>query len=178
MADRRTIARPYAKAAFGQAQAEGQLGSWSGMLNAAAVAVSDPRVKALIGSPRVTAPQLAALIAEVAGVAEGSGARRLLDALAENRRLGYLPEIAERFDELKDEAEGVVDVSITSAADMGPDEQHKLQQALEQRFSRKVRLHTQVDPGLIAGAVIRAGDLTIDGSYRSRLERLAYELSA
>jgi len=25
---------------------------------------------------------------------------------------------------------------------------------------------------------VRAGDLTIDGSYKSRLERLAYELTA
>ena len=178
MADRLTIARPYAKAAFAQAQSEGQLGAWSEALNAAAVAVADPRVEGLIGSPKVTSDQLASLIAEVVGIAPGSPQRRLLDELAANRRLGYLPEIASRFDELKDEAEGVVDVHVTSAADMGADEQHKLQQALEQRFGRRVRVHAQVDPELIAGAVIRAGDLTIDGSYRSRLERLAYELSA
>jgi len=41
-----------------------------------------------------------------------------------------------------------------------------------------VRVHAAIDPDLIAGAVVRAGDLTIDGSYKSRLERLAYELTA
>jgi F-type H+-transporting ATPase subunit delta len=178
MADRLTIARPYAKAAFRQAQAEGQLGSWAGVLNAAAVAVADPRVKALIGSPRVTAAQIATLLAEVAQVAPGVGSRRLLDALADNKRLGFLPEIARVFEQLKDEAEGVVDVHITSAAAMGTDEQQKLQHALEQRFSRRVRVHAGVDPDLIGGAVVRAGDLTIDGSLKSRLERLAYELTA
>jgi F-type H+-transporting ATPase subunit delta len=178
MADRLTIARPYAKAAFKQAQGEGQLDSWSGVLNAAATAVSDPRLKALIGSPRVTAKQLADFIAELAQVAPGVGSRRMLDALAENHRLAYLPEIAQQFDALKDEAEGVVDVHVTSAAALGVDEQQKLTAALERRFGRKVRVHAQVDPELIAGAIVRAGDLTIDGSYKSRLERLAFELTA
>lgn len=178
MADRLTIARPYAKAAFKQAQGEGQLGSWSEVLNVAATAVADPRVKALIGSPRVTAQQLADFIAELAKVQPGVGSRRLLDALAENHRLSFLPEIAQQFDALKDEAEGVVDVHVTSAAALGVEEQQKLTVALERRFGRKVRVHAQVDPELIAGAIVRAGDLTIDGSYKSRLERLAFELTA
>jgi F-type H+-transporting ATPase subunit delta len=45
-------------------------------------------------------------------------------------------------------------------------------------LQRKVRLHTEVDATLIGGAVIRSGDLVIDGSLRTRLERLAFELSA
>jgi F-type H+-transporting ATPase subunit delta len=178
MADRLTIARPYAKAAFRQAQQEGQLGSWSEVLNATATAIADPRVAALVGSPRVSGAQLATLLAEVARLGPDASARRLIDALADNKRLGHLPEIARLFDEMKDEAEGVVDVSITSAAPMAPEEQGKLQQALEKRFSRRVRLHASVDADLIGGAIVRAGDLTIDGSYKSRLERLAYELTA
>ena len=178
MADRLTVARPYAKAAFKQAQAEGQLGSWSEVLNATATAIADPRVAALVGSPRVSGAQLATLLAEVARLGPDASARRLIDALADNKRLGHLPEIARLFDEMKDDAEGVVDVSVTSAAPMAPEEQGKLQLALEKRFSRKVRLHASVDADLIGGAIVRAGDLTIDGSYKSRLERLAYELTA
>ncbi len=178
MADRLTIARPYAKAAFAQAKAEGQLGSWSEVLHLAAAAVADARVKALIGSPRVTSQQLADFIAGLANVAPGVGSRRLIDTLAENKRLAFLPEISQLFDEMKDEDERVVDVHVTSAAAMAADEQGKLVAALERRFGRKVRVHADVDPKLVAGAIVRAGDLTIDGSYQSRLERLAYELTA
>jgi F-type H+-transporting ATPase subunit delta len=39
-------------------------------------------------------------------------------------------------------------------------------------------LHCQTDAGLIGGAVLRAGDLVIDGSLRTRLDRIAYELTA
>ena len=45
-------------------------------------------------------------------------------------------------------------------------------------FGRKVRVHADVDEGLIGGAVIRAGDMVIDGSYKSKLERLSVELTA
>jgi F-type H+-transporting ATPase subunit delta len=178
MADRLTVARPYAKAAFRQASADGRLGPWSEALAASAQVVADPRVRQLIGSPRVSVTQLTALVTDAAGGALDDGGRRFLAMLAENKRLPFLPEISRLFDQLKDEAEGVVDVQITSAAAMGTEEQQKLQAALEQRFGRKVRVHAQVDPDLIAGAVVRAGDLTIDGSYQSRLERLAYELTA
>lgn len=178
MADRLTIARPYAKAAFAQAQADQRLGPWSDTLAAAAQVVRDPRVKPLLGSPRVGVSQLTDLIGAAAGSALDDNGRRFLATLGEYKRLAFLPEIARLFDELKDEAEGVVDVQITSASALGVEEQQKLQLALERRFERKVRVHAQVDPDLIAGAVVRAGDLTIDGSYKSRLERLAYELTA
>ncbi len=79
---------------------------------------------------------------------------------------------------MKDEAQGVADVTVTSAAALDQAQQQKLSAALEKRLKRKVRLHTQIDPQLIGGAVIRSGDLVIDGSLSTRLERIAYELTA
>lgn len=176
MADRLTVARPYAKAAFHQAQAGGDLGAWSASLQSAAVAVADPRVKSLLGSPRVTDEQLAGLVADASST-QGD-ARNFIALLAENKRLPFLPEISQLFELLKDEAEGIVDVRITSAAPMEAHEQNQLVASLEKRFGRKVRVETDVDPSLIGGAVVRAGDLTIDGSLKSRLERLALDLTA
>ncbi|TLY89233.1 MAG: ATP synthase F1 subunit delta, partial [Gammaproteobacteria bacterium] len=98
--------------------------------------------------------------------------------LAVNRRLGYLPEICALFDELKDAAQGVADVTVTTAAPLDAAQKQKLAAALEKRLKRTVRLHGEVDQGLIGGAVLRAGDLVIDGSLRTRLERIAYELTA
>jgi F0F1-type ATP synthase delta subunit len=59
MAEKTTIARPYAKAAFEEAKADKHLAEWSQMLRAAATAVRDPRVHELLGSPSVTAEELA-----------------------------------------------------------------------------------------------------------------------
>ena len=48
--------------------------------------------------------------------------------------------------------------------------------ALRTRLGRDVRLATEIDENLIGGAVIRAGDVVIDGSLRSRLDGLTNAL--
>jgi F-type H+-transporting ATPase subunit delta len=177
MADRLTIARPYARAAFGEAQADKRLGAWSEALEVAAEAVRDPRVAALLGNPRVRPAELAELLGGVVGPQLGRHGENFLRTLAVNHRLAYLPEISTLFDALKNSAEGVADVTVTTAAPLDAAQKQRLAAALEKRLKRTVRLHGEVDKELIGGAVLRAGDLVIDGSLRTRLERIAYELT-
>jgi F-type H+-transporting ATPase subunit delta len=178
MADRLTIARPYARAAFEEARGEQRLAPWAEALHVGAVVVSDARVQELLGNPRVTPQDLAQLVFDIAGGKLGAHGENFVRTLAANRRLAYLPEIAELFDTMKDAAEGVADVTVTSAAELPEAERQKLATALERRLKRRVRLHYETDRGLIGGAVLRAGDLVIDGSLRTRLDRIAYELTA
>ena len=178
MADKSTIARPYAKAAFEEARDRKLLGPWSEALRTAAAVVGDPRVEALLGNPRVTPDELAKLVSEIAGPQLDEQGRNFVRTLADNRRLALLPEISTLFEELKGEAEGVIDVTVTSAAPLEDSQRGKLTAALEKRLGRSVRLQCATDPALIGGAVLRAGDLVIDGSLRGRLERIAYELTA
>ena len=177
MADKSTIARPYAKAAFEQARERGRLGPWSEALRTAAAVVSDPRVEALLGNPRVTPEELTALISEIAGPQLEEEGRNFVRTLADNHRLAVLPEISALFDELKGEAEGVMDVAVTSAVPLDEAQRAQLTAALQRRLGRTVRLQCGTDPALIGGAVLRAGDLVIDGSLRGRLERIAYALA-
>ena len=178
MADKTTIARPYAKAAFEEAKAHNQLEPWSETLRTGSIVVQDPRVRRLLGHPADSNAELAKLVADLAGPKLDGQGRNFVQTLAENRRLAYLPEISTLFDELKDEAEGVIDVTVTSAAPLVDGQRETLSAALQRRLKRQVRLHCATDPSLIGGAVLRAGDLVIDGSVRSRLDRIAYELTA
>jgi|SRR6185437_611969 len=178
MADKSTIARPYAKAAFEEARDRKRLGPWSDALRTAAAVIGDSRVGDLLGNPRVTPEELAALVSGITGSQLDDEGRNFVRTLADNRRLALLPEISARFDELKGEAEGVIDVTVTSAAPLDDSERDKLAAALERRLRRSVRLTCVTDPALIGGAVLRAGDLVIDGSLRAQLERIAYDLTA
>jgi F-type H+-transporting ATPase subunit delta len=178
MADKTTIARPYARAAFEEARATRRLEPWSEALHVAAAVVADPRVVALLGNPHVTPEQLAALVTGIAGPKVGEHGANFVRTLAANRRLAVLPEIAELFDTLKDAEQGVADVTVTSAAPLAAGQQKALSAALEKRLKRTVRLHCATDPALIGGGVVKSGDLVIDGSLRTRLERIAYELTA
>jgi F-type H+-transporting ATPase subunit delta len=177
-ADKTTIARPYAKAAFDDARAKKRLGPWSDALHVGAEVVQDERVEQLLSSPHVTPEQLAQLVIDVAGNRLDDDGKNFVRTLAENRRLAYLPEISALFDKMKDETEGVVDVTVTSATPLDGKQQQTLSEALARKLKRQVRLHLETDPALIGGAVLRAGDTVIDGSLRARLQRIEYELTA
>ncbi len=181
MADRITIARPYAKAAFAHASAAKLLGPWSSALGVAATVVSDPGVLPLLTNPNVTRAELAELVISIVGEVEGAGLddslRNFIRDLASNQRLGLLPEVTALFNAMKDEAERTLDVEVSSAAPLEDGQRSELTASLEKRLARSIRLHCTVDPSLIGGAIIRAGDLVIDGSLRSRLDRFQYELS-
>jgi F-type H+-transporting ATPase subunit delta len=68
-------------------------------------------------------------------------------------------------------------VKVTSASAMGADEVATLSAALRRRFGSEIALSHAVDPALIGGAVIDAGDVVIDGSVRGKLERLRTALA-
>jgi F-type H+-transporting ATPase subunit delta len=178
MAEKTTIARPYAKAAFQEARGDKDLERWSETLRAGATAVRDPRVHELLGNPRVSGEDLAQFVMGVSAPKLDEHGQNFFRMLAENHRLGFLPEISMLFDEYKDEAESVIDVTVTSAAPIDGAQQQALSKALERKLKRSVRLHCETDPALIGGAVLRAGDTVIDGSLLSRLKRIAFELTA
>ena len=177
MAERATVARPYAKAAFAYAREQGKLDQWSGWLGTARAVVLSDEYAAYESSPGVETKQLVELVAGVCGEALDGNGRSFLDLLAENRRVGFLPEIATRFEELKAENQNVADVEIVSAAELNDAQRERLAGALRTRLRRDVRLHCTVDPGLIGGAVVRSGDMLIDGSLAQKLERLGTELT-
>jgi len=145
------------------------------MLGFSARAVAEPQVQALIGNPTLPAQALADVIAPP-GDADPQFAQ-FLSLLAENGRLAVLPEIAGLFDALRAEDERLVKATITSATPLGDDDVARLRASLVKRFGRDVEVSTAVDPSLIGGAVIDAGDVVIDGSLKTKLARLGAALA-
>jgi F-type H+-transporting ATPase subunit delta len=177
VAERATIARPYAKAAFEYARDAKAFAAWSQGLALAAQVAADPRVAQLIKNPKLTAADHASLINDVAGDRLAPGVGNFVRVLAENHRLALLPDVAAHFEFLRSQAENTVDVEVVSAVPLDAAQTEKLKQALDKRLKASVRMTNTVDAGLVGGAVIRAGDLVIDGSLKGRLERLRTELT-
>jgi len=182
MADSSTVARPYAKALFDLATAERKLAEWSAALAAAAAIVADPSAKRALANPALDEAARATLVGSIAGSIKGgevlsSGqGKNLLQVLAEYDRLTALPEIAAQFDALKAEAENTVNVTVTAATAVDGALAGEIKKALAQRLKRTVELTLAVDPSLIGGAIIQADDMVIDGSVRTRLQRLTEKL--
>jgi F-type H+-transporting ATPase subunit delta len=173
MAEKATIARPYARAAFAYARNANALAAWGDALSSAAAVIADARVKKMVGNPKIAASQLLDFIADVLGGKVDPHVRNFLDELSRNRRLALLPEVASMFEAMRNEVENVADVQVTSAVALSDAQRARIADSLKKRLKKDVRLHCDVNAELIGGAVIRSGDLVIDGSLRARLAALS-----
>jgi len=177
MSDLTTIARPYAQAAFDFAVEKQQLTQWGEMLAFAAEVTNNEQMNELLTSS-ASAEKLAEIFIAICGEQFDTYGQNLIQVMAENGRLRALPEVFEQFVALKQEFEKEMDVEIISATELSEQQLADISSKLEQRLERKVQLNCSVDETLLGGVIIRAGDLVIDNSARSRLDRLSDALQS
>ena len=171
------LARPYAKAAFELAEADGDTGRWNDMLNMTSTLVSEASMQNLLQSPEVSHNQLVEMITEAAGEAFSSRFKGFLSIVAENKRLSLMPEITDLYQRLREEADKRLRVRVVSAFELEEDQAQRLNDALARRFDREILLDSEVDSSLIGGAVVYAGGQVIDGSLKDRLTKLSNSLT-
>ena len=104
-------------------------------------------------------------------------AKNFIQLLAENDRIQLLPEIAALYEHYRAEAEGSIEAEVISANETSDEQLAKIAAALKTRLGKEVRITSKIDPSLIGGAIIRAGDMVIDGSVSGRLSKLSTALT-
>ncbi len=177
MSELTNVARPYAKAAFDFAVEQKALAAWAEMLFFAAEVVKNEQVSQRLLS-NTAADAQAAFFIQVCGEQLNAHGQNFIKVMAENNRLAALPAVYEAYLVLKAEHEKEITVDVVSANALTADYQKKLSAALSQRFAREVKLNCSVDPAVVGGMLIKAGDLVIDGSVRGKLDRLATALQS
>lgn len=176
MQEKLTIARPYAAAAFRYAVEQGRVDDWSVMLEALAIAVSDPDLSQLIGHPKITGEQIVDLMADILGGRLTDESRNFIQVLVEAERIELAPQISELFERRRANAAGLVTVEVTSAYPLDASESRRISDSISARVGKACELETAVDPQLIGGAVIKIGDSVTDLSLRRRLSDLGQDL--
>lgn len=176
MAEKITIARPYARAIFEEAFEGNALTHWSAVLQLTAAIASDPAVLKLYLDPKVTADNLTELFLAVGTNRFDDKAKNLIKLLANRRRLNVLPEISELFETFKAQAEQVVHAEVQTAKPLSEAYKAKLEKALERHCKKKVTVNYIEAPELIGGVEIKMGDKVIADSVRDKLNRLQQAL--
>jgi len=178
MAERLTIARPYADAAFEYARDADALAPWSEMLRLLEGIVVDPRVGDALGSPKLAGDEKSSLLLAVAGDRMSNEMRNFVRILVDADRIALVPEVRQLFDAMRDEAEGVAKATIESPLPLSPEQLGALTTALQKRFGKRIEATVTHNPALIGGARITVGDTVIDGSVQARLDAMAQALRA
>lgn len=166
------IARPYAQAAFECARDAKQLMEWKAFLMAAAMISRQPTVEKLLADPERTSSELYDLFEGVLATIMTDEQKNLLKLLSQNKRLTALPEMVEAYNAYLAALEKICTVRVVTAVPANEEFEIKLAKSLATRTQSEVKLHCEVDPDILGGAIVHIGDRVIDGSVRGKLNRL------
>ena len=172
MSELTTTARPYARAVFEMASESKDLAGWSELLAFMGAMAANEDVQTLLASPKMTKQSGADAFIALCDKKLNDKAESLVRMLAENDRLSLLPEMRAIYESLKNEVEGLLEAHVVAAKKLTKAEESSIAAALKKRFGRDVKLKVSVDESLLGGAIIRAGDLVMDGSLKGRLNKM------
>ena len=172
MAEATTLARPYALAAFDIAKEHNRFDHWSHALKQLAQITRTPEVGEYVTSPVHSSEAKATTVVDLLEDDLTESTKRFVHVLAENQRLVLISEIREIFEELLAEEHKTLAVEITTAVELTPEEIKAFDNALTRKYQREINMTINVDPEIIGGALIRAGDTVLDSTVRGKLEKL------
>lgn len=171
-----TLARPYAKAIFESAIEKNELKAGSKALTKLAMIANNKEMQPVLTNPLMSKKELASLFIDLAGDSLNEASKQLIMLLAEKKRLSLLPSISLLFQALLAEHERTIEVKVVSAYPIDQSRMQRLQYALQNNLKREVTIRCVIDRALLGGVIIYAGDQVIDGSLRSKLNRLSERL--
>jgi F-type H+-transporting ATPase subunit delta len=142
-----------------------------GLEDVVTAAAEVPELRELLRNPQLDPRARAAALEDVLALGDQL-LRNFLLVLVDKGRIGELEVIAEEFERLVAEQEGVLSAELTTAVELSDDDERRLLQQIETASGRKVEATRHVDPGLIGGIVLQVGSYRLDASVRGRLDRL------
>lgn len=174
------IARNYAQTLFALADRHGGIQAveeYGRAIDEVAELIrSEPRVREFLETPRLGADAKKRALRQTFGGRVPELFLRYLLVVVDKRRQAVLPQIADAYHDLVDEALNRVRADITVAQQPDAELQREIVGALERRFGKTVVPAFHVEPQLLGGIVVRVGDQILDGSMRHQLQSLRRRL--
>jgi len=172
------MAGRYATALFELALEEGKLADIErDLATFRAMLDSSDDLKRLVGSPVFSADQQRqALGAVLAKAGISTLTQNFFALVARNRRLFAAEDIIKAFRSLSARHRGEVTAEVTSAVALTDTQLQMLKDSLRESVGKDVQITTRVDPGLIAGLVVKLGSRMVDSSLRTKLNSLKHRL--
>lgn len=137
---------------------------------------SNAELKEFLSSPIITSEMKMNALSEVFGSVQAE-TKSLFRLLQENKRFEILGAIAEQFNALFDELQGVEVAKVTTAVPLTPELEKKVLDKVASISDKKITIENIVDPAIIGGFILRIGDKQYNASVANRLQELRREFS-
>ena len=171
------IARVYAESLFEVAKETGKLDEIREQLGQFADALDQNRELAtFFFSPYFSSAEKRDGIKQAVSGAEPELVN-FLELLAEKHRMPVIFRIRREFDHLWAEENRQLEVNLTSAVELDPAVAKRVGEEVAKQTDREVELASEVDEDILGGLVLRVGNMVLDASIKTRLERLRREIA-
>ena len=166
------VARVYAEALFDVAREKGKLDQIGGQLGEFVDALDGDRdLQVFFFSPYFSSAEKVEGLRRAIDGADPELVN-FLELLIEKNRMTEIFRIRRQFEQLWKQENKRIDVTVTSAVELDPAVVEKIGEEIERQTGQKVELASRVDGEILGGIVLQVGNMVLDASIRSRLEKL------
>ena len=171
------LARPYAKAMFTSAVESNNIEDTAIELKDMAIASKTQEVINTIENPALSRQDILNILINLFDESISDRSKKLLEILAENKRLNLLETIFVIYKELLEEYKEQKSIEVLVATEPGNEAKDSIEQKLKLTYGKDAIIKFTKDPTMMGGLSIKIGDETLDLSIRGKVKKLVNQLN-
>ena len=171
------LARPYAKALFASANESNRLEEMANELKTMAAVSKSEGVINTIENPVLSRQEVVDILVNLFEESISKTSQKLLEILAENKRLNLLESIHTIYEGLLEKHNNQNSIEVFFADDPSEDAKENIEQKLKLTYGKDAKIYFSKDPKMMGGLSIKIGDETLDLSIRGKVNKLVNQLN-
>ena len=171
------LARPYAKALFSSALESKKIDEMASELKTMALASKTDGVINTIENPALSRQDVVNVLFNLFEESISETSKKLIEILAENKRLNLIETIFVIYQELLEEHKEQKSVEVFVAVDPGKEAKQNIEQKLKSTYGKDANVYFSKDPSMMGGLSIKIGDETLDLSIKGKVKKLVNQLN-
>ena len=171
------LARPYAKAIFASANDSKNLDGMAEELKIMAAASKTEGVINTIENPVFSRQEVVDILVKLFEDNISDPSKRLLEILAENRRLNLIESIFSIYKDLLEKHKEQNSIKVFVAVEPGAEAKKDIEKKLKSTYGEDANIYFSKDPKMMGGLSIKIGDETLDLSIRGKVNKLVNQLN-
>ena len=171
------LARPYAKALFSSAVESNTIDEMALELKTMAMSSMTEEVINTIENPVLSRQEVVNILLKLFEESVSNTSKKLIEVLAENKRLNLLETIYETYQELLEAHKEQKSVEVFVAVEPGEEAKENIEQKLKLTYGKDANIFFSKDPTMMGGLSIKIGDETLDLSIKGKVKKLVNQLN-
>ena len=171
------LARPYAKALFESAIESNSTDEMAVELKTMAAAAMTEGIINTIENPTLSRKEIVEILVNLFEESVSDTAKKLIEILAENKRLNLLEPIYSIYQDLLEKHKEQKSIEVFVAVEPGDEAKENIEQKLKSTYGKDANIYFSKDPAMMGGLSIKIGDETLDLSIKGKINKLVNQLN-